>query len=77
MTHPTVDAHQHFWQRKSAAFDYSWLESRGHEAINRDFLPQDLLPSMADVLLEGVPGRGARGASDQDDDITLVVLKAK
>ena len=52
MTHPTVDAHQHFWQRKSAVLDYSWLESRGHEAINRDFLPQDLLPRIQSAGIE-------------------------
>ena len=41
-----IDAHQHFWQRQPAPFDYDWLESPGHAAICRDFLPPHLLPHL-------------------------------
>lgn len=40
-----IDAHHHFWQR-SQPFDYRWLDAPGHEAIARDFLPEDLLPHL-------------------------------
>lgn len=39
-----VDAHQHFWDRSLAQFDYSWQETPAHKPICRDFLPEHLLP---------------------------------
>lgn len=38
-----IDAHQHFW-RLSEPFDYDWIKTPKHAAINRDFLPDDLAP---------------------------------
>lgn len=38
-----IDSHQHFWQF-SQPFDYDWIKTPPHAAINRDFLPTDLEP---------------------------------
>lgn len=38
-----IDSHQHFW-KLNLPFDYSWLETRKHGSIYRDFLPTDLQP---------------------------------
>ena len=43
-----IDAHQHFWQ-KSLPFDYKWLDTPQHKAINRDFLPENLLKIISQV----------------------------
>jgi L-fuconolactonase len=40
-----IDAHQHFWQL-SKPFNYGWLRSPQNAPINRDFLPDDLLPHL-------------------------------
>jgi L-fuconolactonase len=40
-----IDAHQHFWKR-DLPFDYAWLREPQHTPINRDFLPDDLLPHL-------------------------------
>jgi len=42
---PTVDAHQHFWQR-SRPFDYRWLDAAPLAPIRRDYLPEDLEPHL-------------------------------
>jgi len=40
-----IDAHQHFWDlSKSDVFNYEWLKSEDHAAIDRSFLPRDLKP---------------------------------
>lgn len=43
-----IDSHQHFW-KKSLPFDYQWLETPEHKAINRDFLPADLAKNISQV----------------------------
>jgi predicted TIM-barrel fold metal-dependent hydrolase len=40
-----TDAHQHFWQR-SQPFNDGWLDNPALARINRDFLPEDLLPDL-------------------------------
>lgn len=40
-----IDAHQHFWQL-SKPFNYGWLKAPQNAPINRDFLPDDLLPHL-------------------------------
>ena len=40
-----IDAHQHFWQR-AQPFNYEWLKAPDKKPINRDFLPEDLLPHL-------------------------------
>ena len=40
-----LDAHQHFWQL-DLPFDYGWLGRAEHAAINRSYLPADLLPQI-------------------------------
>jgi L-fuconolactonase len=42
-----IDAHQHFW--KLGQFDYTWLETKAHQPIRRNFLPADLEPLIAEV----------------------------
>lgn len=39
-----IDAHQHFWQRGRAGYNYDWLTAPALAKINRDFLPNDLAP---------------------------------
>ena len=41
-----IDSHQHFWQLSRG--DYCWLESEP-ETINRDFLPEDMQPLLAEA----------------------------
>lgn len=43
-----IDAHQHFWQL-SQPFHYAWLDAPQHKPIRRDYLPQDLLPHLANT----------------------------
>ena len=40
-----IDAHQHFWQL-SRPFNYGWLQAPQNVPINRDFLPDDLVPHL-------------------------------
>ncbi len=40
-----IDSHQHFWQR-SLPFNYGWLGNPALARINRDFLPEDLIPHL-------------------------------
>jgi L-fuconolactonase len=40
-----LDSHQHFWQL-DLPFDYGWLGRAEHAAINRSYLPADLLPHL-------------------------------
>lgn len=40
-----IDAHQHFW-KLDLPFDYAWLKEPQHAPINRDFLPEHLLPHL-------------------------------
>ena len=47
---PTIDAHQHFWQR-SNPFRYGWLDAPPLAKIRGDFLPDDLEPL---IRAEGV-----------------------
>ncbi len=42
MTTPTIDAHQHFWQR--GRFKDAWLDRPEHRPISASFLPADLAP---------------------------------
>ncbi|HLF94066.1 MAG TPA: amidohydrolase family protein [Planctomycetota bacterium] len=42
MTTPTIDAHQHFWQR--GRFKDGWLDRPEHRPISASFLPADLAP---------------------------------
>jgi L-fuconolactonase len=42
MTTPTIDAHQHFWQR--GRFKDGWLDRPEHRPISGSFLPADLAP---------------------------------
>ena len=42
MTIPTIDAHQHFWER--GRFKYGWLDRPEHRPISGSFLPDDLAP---------------------------------
>ncbi len=77
-----IDAHQHFWQ-KSLSFDYSWLDAPQHKAINKDFLPADLLKNISQVGVEKTvfvqtqhnveENRWALGLADQHDFIAGVV----
>jgi L-fuconolactonase len=40
-----VDSHQHFWRLSRG--DYGWLNAADFPKITRDFLPDDLAPSLA------------------------------
>ena len=42
MTTPTIDAHQHFWER--GRFKDGWLDRPEHKPIAGSFLPGDLAP---------------------------------
>jgi len=42
MTAPTIDAHQHFWER--GRFKDAWLDQATHQPISGSFLPKDLEP---------------------------------
>jgi L-fuconolactonase len=39
---PTIDAHQHFWER--GRYKYEWLDAPALKPISGHFLPEDLLP---------------------------------
>ena len=41
-----IDAHQHFWHYSPAG--YKWI---GHPALMHDFLPEDLIPLLAESAL--------------------------
>ena len=41
---PTVDAHQHYWHLPN--FVYPWHKQVNLPAMNRDYLPPDILPQM-------------------------------
>lgn len=43
-----IDAHQHFWQL-AQPFNYGWLRAPHNAPINRDFLPDDLLPHLTNT----------------------------
>lgn len=45
-----IDAHQHFWQYNES--DYVWMGPE-HEAIRRDFLPDDLAPLLESIGFDG------------------------
>ncbi|QDT34571.1 amidohydrolase family protein [Thalassoglobus polymorphus] len=77
-----IDAHQHFWQ-KSLSFDYGWLDAPQHKAINKDFLPADLLKNISQVGVEKTifvqtqhnveENRWALGLAEKHDFIAGVV----
>jgi L-fuconolactonase len=45
-----IDSHQHFWQYNQS--DYVWMSDQ-HAIIQRDFLPDDLLPLLQARQLDG------------------------
>lgn len=45
-----IDAHQHFW--KYSAAEYGWIDDR-MAVLQRDFLPQDLQPLLAENGFDG------------------------
>ena len=47
-----IDAHQHFWQL-DLPFDYAWLDTPEHAAIQRNFLPDDLEPLIEQAGVNG------------------------
>ena len=47
-----VDAHQHFWDLNRTEFEYGWLGAEGNEAINRSFMPSDLVSRMSQVGID-------------------------
>ena len=47
-----VDAHQHFWDLNRTEFEYGWLGAEGNEAINRSFMPSDLVSRISQVGID-------------------------
>ena len=45
-----IDAHQHFWRLSRG--DYGWLNAAGFPKITRDFLPDDLAPSLKRAAID-------------------------
>jgi L-fuconolactonase len=50
MTTPTIDAHQHFWQR--GRFQDAWLDRPEHRPISGSFLPEDLAPLLKETGIQ-------------------------
>lgn len=46
----TIDAHQHSWQIQN--FEYPWHKEVNLPAMNRDFMPPDILPQMQALGIE-------------------------
>lgn len=77
-----IDAHQHFWQL-DLPFDYGWLSKPEHAAINRSYLPHDLLPRLRSNGVDGsifvqtqhdlAENRWVLGLADQHEFIVGVV----
>ena len=77
-----IDSHQHFWQL-TQPFDYDWLKSTEHAAINRDFLPTDLKPLIQSSGVDKTifvqtqhnlkENRWALGLADENDFIAGIV----
>ena len=38
-----IDAHQHFWDLSRSEFDYDWVKVLTNTAINKDYLPENLV----------------------------------
>ncbi len=50
-----IDAHQHYWHYSPAG--YKWI---GHPALMHDFLPEDLIPLLAESAFDGTVAVQAR-----------------
>jgi len=46
-----IDSHQHFWVHDSD--EYPWMATEGLEALRQDYLPENLLPHLRFVSLDG------------------------
>lgn len=57
-----VDAHQHFWQY--SASEYAWIGEQ-ESVLQRDFLPQDLSPILADHSIDGCVAVQARQSEQE------------
>lgn len=57
-----IDSHQHFWKYDPA--EYGWIE-QSMSAIRRDFLPEDLRPSMQAAAVDGVISVQARQSLEE------------
>lgn len=69
---PKIDAHHHCWQYDPV--DYAWIDET-MPAIRRDFLPDDLLPSLENNGITGtVLVQSAQ--SDADNQFMLSLAKA-
>ena len=63
-----IDSHQHFWRYDPAS--YAWIDG-SMDALQRDFLPDDLLPLIGASGIDGTIAVQAR----QDDDETAWLVE--
>ncbi|MFK7742437.1 MAG: amidohydrolase [Planctomycetota bacterium] len=67
-----IDAHQHFWRYRAA--DYPWIDG-SMQAIARDFLPEHLVPELAQANMDGCIAVQARH-SEEETEFLLGLARA-